>query len=220
MASPDVANNTFSLVVFTTLLGFIPMAMLLLTAYIKISVVLTIIRNALGLQQTPSNIILAGIATVLSLYISAPVITDVYDALSNPSQNYRTVEDWKSAFESGAEPVRGFLEKHTTQVDRAFFSTAAEKVWGPERAQKFETDSIFILMPAFLVHELTAAFKIGFMLFIPFLAIDIIVANVLMALGMMMMSPTVVSVPFKLFLFVAVDGWNLLVRGLVLSYAT
>lgn len=219
MANPDLANNTFSLVVFTTLLGFIPMAMLLLTAYIKISVVFSIIRNALGLQQTPGNIILSGIATVLALYISAPVITNVYETLADPSQSYRTVADWKNAFDAGAVPVKTFLQKHTTETDRAFFSNATQQIWGPEEAKKFDPDSIFILMPSFLVHELTAAFKIGFMLYIPFLAIDLIVANVLMALGMMMMSPTVVSVPFKLFLFIAVNGWNLLVQGLVLSYA-
>jgi type III secretion protein R len=185
----------------------------------KISVVFFILRNAIGLQQTPSNLILSAVAVILALFISAPVMTDVYAELRNPKLTYKTVADWEQAANAAVVPVKAFLEKQTTPTDRQFFALAAEQVWGKERAVKLDDKSMFVLVPAFVMHELTAAFKIGFMLYLPFLAIDIIVANILMALGMMVMSPTVIAVPFKLFLFVAIDGWNLLIRGLITSYA-
>jgi type III secretion protein R len=219
MSGAELGGSAFSLLIFTTLLGLLPFALLLMTAFMKISVVFFILRNALGLQQTPSNIILSAIAAVLALFISAPVVSDVYTELRNPKFVYKTIADWEAAATAAAAPVKGFLEKNTADVDRKFFALAAEQVWGKERAVKLDDKSLVILVPAFVMHELTSAFKIGFMLYLPFLAIDLIVANVLMALGMMVMSPTVIAVPFKLFLFVAIDGWNLLVRGLVTSYA-
>lgn len=220
MGSPDLPGSLFTLVIVSTVIGFIPFALLLLTAYVKINVVLFVLRNALGLQQTPSNLVLASIATVLAIYISAPVITDVYETVRSPQAKFRTVEDWESVFSSASKPVAKFLATHTSEVERQFFLTATEQVWGRERSQKLDPGSLFVLVPAFMMHELTAAFKIGFIIYLPFLAIDLIVANVLMALGMMVLSPTVIAVPFKLFLFVAIDGWNMLVRGLIMSYAT
>jgi type III secretion protein R len=220
MSGPELlGGSAFSLLVFSTLLGLLPFALLLLTAFMKISVVFYILRNAIGLQQTPSNLILSAVAAILALFISAPVVTDVYAELRNPKFTYKTVGDWEQAANAAVVPVKVFLEKQTSEVDRKFFALAAEQVWGKEKAVKLDDKSMFVLVPAFVMHELTAAFKIGFMLYLPFLAIDIIVANILMALGMMVMSPTVIAVPFKLFLFVAIDGWNLLVRGLITSYA-
>lgn len=219
MGNIDLAGNTFGLIVFATVLGLIPLGMLLLTAFVKISVVFFILRNAIGLQQTPANLVLSGFAAVLAMFISAPVMTDVYSELRSPAQRFQSVQDWERAFTNGSQPVKKFLVKHTTVVERTFFATAAQKVWGRPDAPALEEDSLFVLIPSFMMHEITAAFKIGFMLYLPFLAIDLIVANVLMALGMMMMSPTIVAVPFKLLLFVAADGWNQLVRGLILSYA-
>jgi type III secretion protein R len=216
----DLSNNLFSLVILTTLIGFIPFAMLLLTAYVKINVVLFVLRNALGLQQTPGNLIMSAMSAVLAVYISAPVISDVYQELRQPSAKYRTIDDLEKTFAAASKPVVAFLEKNTGIIEREFFATATEQVWGKERARKFEPNSLFVLIPAFMMHELTAAFKIGFIIYLPFLAIDLITANVLMALGMVVLSPTVIAVPFKLFLFVAIDGWNMLIRGLILSYAT
>lgn len=219
MDSADLAGNTFGLIVFATVLGLVPLALLLLTAFVKISIVFFILRNAIGLQQTPANLVLSGFAAVLAIFISAPVMTDVYKELKDPAQRFKTIEDWERAFDRSSVPVKKFLLKHTTTVERTFFASAAVQVWGKEKAPTLEDDSLFVLIPAFMMHEITAAFKIGFMLYLPFLAIDLVVSNVLMALGMMMMSPTIVAVPFKLLLFVSVDGWNHLVRGLVLSYA-
>jgi type III secretion protein R len=219
MGNLDASNSLFSLVIVTTLIGLVPFAMLLLTAYVKINVVLFVLRNALGLQQTPGNLVMSALSAVLALYISAPVITDVYQELRAPTAKYRTVDELEKTFASASKPVVAFLKKNTGLVEREFFSSATEQVWGKERAVKFDPESLFILIPAFMMHELTAAFKIGFIVYLPFLAIDLITANVLMALGMLVLSPTVIAVPFKLFLFVAIDGWNMLVRGLILSYA-
>ncbi len=213
-----LGGSAFSLLVISTMLGMLPFALLLMTAFMKISVVFFILRNAIGLQQTPSNLILSAIAAVLALYISAPVVQDVYAELRNPKLTYKTIADWELAGNAAIVPVKGFLEKQTSEAERKFFAVAAEQVWGKEKAQKLDDKSMFVLVPAFVMHELTSAFKIGFMLYLPFLAIDLIVANILMALGMMVMSPTVIAVPFKLFLFVAIDGWSLLVRGLITSY--
>ncbi len=219
MGNIDASNSLFSLVIVTTLIGMVPFAMLLLTAYVKINVVLFVLRNALGLQQTPGNLVMSALSAVLALYISAPVITDVYKELRAPQAKYRTVDDLEKTFALASKPVVEFLKKNTGLVEREFFSNATEQVWGKERAVKFDSESLFILIPAFMMHELTAAFKIGFIVYLPFLAIDLITANVLMALGMLVLSPTVIAVPFKLFLFVTIDGWNMLVRGLILSYA-
>lgn len=219
MDDVDLPSSTFSLIVAATLLGAVPVAMILLTAFIKISVVFYIVRNAIGLQQTPANIVLSGLAAVLAVYVSAPVLTDTYEELRAPELTYETIEDWERAFASGSEPVRIFLMRNTSETERAFFASATQEVWGGARAEPLDSESLFVLIPAFMISELTEAFKIGLLLYIPFLAIDLIVANILMALGMMMMSPVVVGVPFKLLLFVAVDGWSTLVRSLLLSYS-
>jgi type III secretion protein R len=162
---------------------------------------------------------MSALSAVLALYISAPVVSDVYAELRAPQAKYKTIDDLEKTFYAASKPVSVFLKKNTGLVEREFFASATEQVWGKERAKKFDSDSLFVLIPAFMLHELTAAFKIGFIVYLPFLAIDLITANVLMALGMMVLSPTVIAVPFKLFLFVAIDGWNMLVRGLILSYA-
>lgn len=212
-------SNTFSLLVFSTMMGMLPLLLLFTTAYVKISVVFFIVRNAIGLQQTPANLILSTFAAVLALFISAPVVKAAYTELRSPTQSYQTISDWENAFTRASEPVRKFLLKHTGEVERTYFASAAGELWEKENIAPPKSDSLVVLVPSFMMHELTAAFKIGFMLYLPFLAIDLITANILMALGMMMLSPTIVGVAFKLLLFLSIDGWNLLVRGLILSYA-
>ncbi|MCL4156980.1 UNVERIFIED_CONTAM: hypothetical protein GTU68_036894 [Idotea baltica] len=138
---------------------------------------------------------------------------------ADPALKFETADDWLGVFERAAEPVREFLVRHAREDDRAFFLNATEKLWGDEAAANVTPDSLSVLVPAFLVSELTRAFEIGFLLYLPFLAIDLIVSAVLMSLGMMMVSPMMIAIPFKLFLFVAIDGWSRLVQGLVLSYA-
>ena len=219
MSEVALDNSTFSLVVLAVVIGFAPAALVLMTAFIKISVVFFILRNAIGIQQTPGNMVLSSIAAVLAIYISAPVLTETYSILREPTLTYQSIGDWEEAFRRGSVPVQQFLLRNTTEVERTFFASAAQKTWGPGAAIEVDTQSLFILIPAFVMHELTAAFKIGFLIYIPFLAIDLIIANILMALGMITLSPVVIGVPFKLLLFIVVDGWSMLVRGLILSYA-
>jgi len=214
----DPANGTFSLIVGVTLLGLLPFAALLLTSYIKISVVLFILRNALGLQQAPGNMVLASIAMILSIYLAMPLAHEVYAEARTSGLALKSLDDWEELGRRTAVPVKKFLMARTNEADREFFVSATANVWAGSKVT-LERDSLMALVPAFVMHELTAAFKIGFLVYIPFLAVDLIVANVLMALGMMMMSPVVVSVPFKLLLFVMIDGWNVLIRNLILSYS-
>lgn len=215
---PELTSNLLSLIVVVMMLGFLPFVAVGVTAFAKITVVLLIIRNALGVQQTPPNMVLYGVALVLTVYIAAPLAADVQAIALDPDLQFETLDDWLLVFERGAEPIREFLVKHARADDRAFFMDASTQLWTPEQSAAIEPDSLPVLVPAFLVSELTRAFEIGFLLYLPFLAIDLIVSAVLMSLGMMMVSPIMIAIPFKLFLFVAVDGWARLVQGLVLSY--
>ena len=216
---PEELNaNVLSLIIVVMMLGFLPFVAVAVTAFAKITVVLLIVRNALGVQQTPPNMVIYGIALVLTVYIAAPLAAQLQTILSDPSLSFETLDDWLVVFEEGVAPVREFLLRHARLDDRAFFMEATASVWGPELAQGVDSESMAVLVPAFLVSELTRAFEIGFLLYLPFLAIDLIVSAILMSLGMMMVSPIMIAIPFKLFLFVAVDGWSRLVQGLVLSY--
>ena len=216
---PEELNaNVLSLIIVVMMLGFLPFVAVAVTAFAKITVVLLIVRNALGVQQTPPNMVIYGIALVLTVYIAAPLAAQLQTVLMDPSLNYETLDDWLLVFEQGVEPIREFLLRHARVDDRAFFMEATASVWGPELAKNVDSESMAVPVPAFLVSELTRAFEIGFLLYLPFLAIDLIVSAILMSLGMMMVSPTMIAIPFKLFLFVAVDGWSRLVQGLVLSY--
>lgn len=216
---PELNANVLSLIVVVMMLGFLPFIAVGVTAFAKITVVLLIVRNALGVQQTPPNMVLYGVALVLTVYIAAPLAGELQSIATDPALKFETLDDWTLAFERGSEPVREFLVKHARADDRAFFANATTSIWGEAAAAKVESDSLAILVPSFLVSELTRAFEIGFLLYLPFLAIDLIVSAVLMSLGMMMVSPIMIAIPFKLFLFVAVDGWSRLVQGLVMSYA-
>lgn len=215
---PDLNANLLSLIIVVMMLGFLPFVAVAVTAFAKITVVLLIVRNALGVQQTPPNMVIYGIALVLTVYIAAPLAAQLQSILSDPSLSFETLDDWALVYEQGVEPVREFLLRHARLDDRAFFVDATAAVWGPTMAEGVDNESLAVLVPAFLVSELTRAFEIGFLLYLPFLAIDLIVSAILMSLGMMMVSPVMIAVPFKLFLFVAVDGWSRLVQGLVLSY--
>lgn len=216
---PELNANVLSLIVVVMLLGFLPFVAVGVTAFAKITVVLLIVRNALGVQQTPPNMVLYGIALVLTVYIAAPMVGELQVIAEDPDLQFESVDDWLLVFERGSEPIREFLIKHARADDRAFFMEATGQLWGAEQAANVKPDSLPVLVPAFLVSELTRAFEIGFLLYLPFLAIDLVVSAVLMSLGMMMVSPIMIAIPFKLFLFVAVDGWSRLVQGLVLSYA-
>jgi type III secretion protein R len=216
--------STLDPLLILTVLGavaLLPFLALLVTSFTKIVVVLGLLRQALGLQQVPPNMVMNALAIILSVYIMAPIGMHAADTLKDKLQGplaSRRFEDLTVMYQSVSAPLRGFLQKHTTEHDRLFFVRSATKLWPPEAASQVRDDDMLVLIPSFTLSELTSAFQIGFVIYLAFVVIDLIVGNVLLALGMQMLSPTVVSTPFKLLLFVALDGWERLVHGLVLSY--
>lgn len=215
----DFQPNLIAILAVVMGLGLITFVIVTMTSFIKISVVMFLLRNALGIQQTPPNIILYGIALVLTAYISAPVATEIYKRLDDPTIQYATFQDWVKVSETAREPIREYLLRFTKPAEREFFLGATARVW-PEKAREGVTsEDLAILIPAFVISELKRAFEIGFLIYLPFIAIDLIVSAILMSLGMSMVPPITISVPFKLFLFVAIEGWSKLFHGLVLSYS-
>jgi type III secretion protein R len=198
-----------------------PFLALLVTSFTKIVVVLALLRQALGLPQVPPNMVINSLAIILSLYVMAPIGTHAVETLKTklhgPMASQR-FEDVVAIYDSVSTPLRGFLQKHTTERDRAFFVRSTEKLWPPEASKAVRDDDMLVLIPSFTLRELTEAFQIGFVIYLAFVVIDLIVGHILLALGMQMLSPTVISTPFKLLLFVALDGWQRLAHGLVLTY--
>lgn len=202
-------------------LGFcalVPLAVVSMTAFLKIAVVLSLVRNAIGVQQTPPNIVLYALALVLAGYIMAPILSEAADAFAGGPGEPVTARSLMDGARRGAEPLRKFLMTNSDPSQRDFFLVQARHLWPEPMAARAAQSDFAILVPAFVVSELTAAFQIGFLLFLPFIVIDLVVSNILMAMGMMMVSPVTISLPLKLFLFVMVDGWSRLLHGLVLTY--
>lgn len=212
-------GTIIAMVVSITLAPFVAV---MITSFTKIVVVLNLLRNALGLQQVPPNVVINGLAIILSIYVMYPVILDTHDVVTTRSNNMPDGELSLSRIldlaDHGKQPLKNFLVKHSSDSERAFFLNSARRLLPDDRKKDLSADDFIVIVPAFTVSELTAAFQIGFLLFLPFLVIDMMVSNILLALGMMMMAPTVVSLPFKLLLFVFVAGWTQLIHGLILTY--
>jgi flagellar biosynthetic protein FliP len=203
---------TIQTLLFLTALTFIPAAVLMMTAFTRIVIVLSLLRQAIGTLQAPPNQVLIGLALFLTFFVMAPVFEKAYrDAYVPFSQNQI---DLMTAAERGVVPFREFMLKQTRESDLALFVRLSNTppLQGPEEVP------LKVLVPAFIISELKTALQIGFVIFIPFLVIDMVVASVLMSMGMMMLSPVIISLPFKLMLFVVVDGWNLLIGSLVRSF--
>ncbi|EIJ35762.1 type III secretion system export apparatus subunit SctR [Thiothrix nivea] len=212
--------NPVILVAALTLLGLAPFLAIMISSFIKLVVVMHIVRSALGLQQEPPNIAVSGIAIILSIYIMAPVAMETYEIFNSHGI---AVEDIRNpllpdALANSTEPLRQFLSKHSSNTEQQFFVQTTQKIWPEKYSQDITTDHLLVLTPAFMVSELTTAFQIGFLLYLPFVVIDLIISNLLISMGMIMLSPMVISLPFKLLLFVLVDGWSRLIHGLILSY--
>ncbi|MCR5413976.1 MAG: type III secretion system export apparatus subunit SctR [Kiritimatiellae bacterium] len=214
-------TDPFSLIVLLVGLSLLPFIAMIATSYLKIVVVISLIRNALGIQSIPPNMVVNAMAMILSFYIMAPICSEAWsiaktELAGKPAGAYET-----QAVAKAADPFREFLVQQTDDRQRAFFVTTAEHLWSKDgEPANVDPESFAILLPSFCVSELTKAFQIGFLVYLPFIAIDIIVSNILLAMGMMMVSPVTISLPFKLLLFVMVDGWTLLIQGLVRGYAT
>jgi flagellar biosynthetic protein FliP len=195
-----------------TLLSVAPALLLMMTSFTKIFVVLAMTRNALSLPNVPPNQVLAGLALFLSLFIMAPVVTEINNVAVQPYIN--GAMDFGTMFDAGSKPLQNFMGAHTRQEDIALMTRAA----GLPNPEKPSDVQLTTLIPAFIVSELRAAFIIGFVIFIPFLIIDLVVSAALMSMGMMMLPPVMVSLPFKILLFILVDGWGLIITSLIQSY--
>ena len=211
--------DPLNLILVLVAASLVPFLAVVATSFIKLSVVFLLVRNALGVQQIPPTIALNALAIILSGYIMAPVIVQTSDIFTAHHFDFNSMQGLTTAFTTGVVPLTKFLVAHTGEREKEFFMQAAQSLWPKSVANMITPNNIAIVLPAYTVSQLREAFEIGFLLYLPFIAIDLIVSNILLAMGMMMVSPLTISLPFKLFLFVMVDGWSRLILGLVKSYA-
>lgn len=207
-------------------ISVLPFVIMMTTSFVKIAVVLALIRNGLGTQQIPPNPIITGLAMILTIYIMIPVGLEIYRSAgqtinqgsNQPILSEVTVNLLVQAIKESREPLRTFLNKHAHQKEKDLFTSLAKKMRRPDDREQVTDKDFETLIPSFVISELTEAFQIGFIVFLPFLVIDIVVTNILLSLGMFQISPVTVALPFKLLLFVLVDGWHLIAKGLILGY--
>ena len=214
----DLLSQPIALVVGLGLLGLLPFAFMALTSFVKISTVLHITRSAIGAQSVPTTTVVMALSTALTLLVMAPVGSDISKRLEPVFSHEKNAREmFQASFDAVALPLRSFLSGNANPREKARFLALSKKAH-PGAATAATVDDFAVVIPAFIITELAEAFALGFAIFLPFLVIDIIVGNVLLALGMQMMSPTQVSLPFKLLLFVMADGWGLLAQSLVTGY--
>ena len=212
------SSNLVTALVLTLGFGILILAVLTVTSFVKISVVLFLLRTALGIQQAPPNIVLYAIALMLTLFISAPLGHDIYKSLAESDQKYETISDYAEAYDHIQEPIAHHLLHFTQAPERKFFISATKRLWPEDMRDSLSDNSLPILLPAYLTGELKRAFEIGFLIYLPFITIDLIVTTILIAMGLSQVQPNTISVPLKLLLFVLASGWTRLLHGLVLSY--
>lgn len=222
-SSDDLLNRPIALIVALALVSILPFAFMTLTAFVKISTVLQIARSAIGAQNVPSNTVIMALSGALTLLAMAPVGTRISDRAGPllTEQRATASAQWVTdVVDASVEPMRSFLRANGSERERNRFYEIARQARPPAERADVGRDDLVVLVPAFVTTELMEAFAMGFAIYLPFLVIDLVVSNVLLALGMQMMSPSRVSLPFKLLLFVAIDGWGLLAQALVTGYAT
>ena len=210
--NPQDVALSMQILFILTIISLAPSILIMLTSFTRIIIVLSFTRNALGTQQMPPNQVLIGLALFLTFFIMSPVITEINENAFTPFTNGEITQE--AAIEKAVEPVRDFMFKYTREKDLALFLNLSQ-VKQPLAKIDIPTSA---LIPAFIISELKTAFEIGFFLYIPFLMIDMIVSSTLMSMGMMMLPPIMISMPFKILLFVLVDGWNLIVRSLIMGF--
>ncbi|MFZ5975313.1 MAG: flagellar type III secretion system pore protein FliP [Bacillota bacterium] len=204
-------SETLDILGLLTILTLLPSILIMFTSFTRIIIVLSFVRNALGLQQMPPNQVLTGIALILTFFVMSPVLSDIDKNAYQPYVANKITQE--QAVEKALEPVRDFMFRQTYKEDLQFFEGVAKV-----KAEKLEDIPTEVLMPAFVTSEIKRAFQIGFLIYIPFIVIDMIVASALMSMGMMMLPPTVISLPFKILLFVLVDGWILTIQTLITGF--
>lgn len=210
--SPQEVALSLQVIFLLTILSLAPSLLIMLTSFTRIVIVLSFIRNALGTQQMPPNQVLIGLALFLTFYIMSPIFTEINDTAIRPYLEEQITQE--EAFNNALKPIRNFMFKYTREKDLALFLKIGEL----DSVSNIDDIPTRALIPAFIISELKTAFQIGFFLFIPFLIIDMVVASTLMSMGMMMLPPVMISMPFKILLFVMVDGWNLIIRSIMLGF--
>lgn len=204
-------NPVIQMLVLMSTFSLLPFAFACMTSFLRFVIVFSILKTALGTQQVPPAIVIIGLSIILTLYTMSNVFAKMYEMGQVP---YKKNGDIVLAISEGSKPLKEFMMKQTRQKDLEFFVSLSKK----EAPKSPDEITIWEVAPAFIISELKTSFEIGFMVFVPFIVLDLVVANILLALGMFMLSPTIISLPFKLLIFIAVDGWALIVQGLVSSY--
>ncbi len=216
-----MGSHEYSLIATIALISLLPFVVASGTCYIKFSIVFVLLRNALGVQQVPSNMTLNGIALFMSLFVMSPVIQQGVDHYRSSPPNLENVDSVINYFDTGLGGYRDYLKKYSDPELVSFFEKVHTGQYDGKHSSNnvsSEEPSLIVLLPAYALSELKAAFKIGFYLYLPFVVVDLIISSILLALGMMMMSPVTISAPIKLILFVSMDGWAILTKGLILQY--
>lgn len=204
-------NPVIQMLVVMTIFSLLPFAFSCMTSFLRFVIVFSMLKTALGTQQVPPGVVIIGLSMILTFYTMGPVFQKMYDMGQVP---YNKTGNLVLAISEGSKPLKEFMMKQTRQSDLEFFISMSQKT--PPKSP--EEITIWQVAPAYIISELKTAFEIGFIIFVPFIVLDLVVANILLALGMFMLSPTIISLPFKLLIFIAVDGWALIVQGLVTSY--
>lgn len=204
-------NPVLQLLIVMTLFSMLPFVFVCMTSFLRYAIVFSILKQALGTQQVPPAIVLIGLSMILTFYTMGGVFSQMWELGSVP---YQQKGDMVMAIVEGAKPLKEFMMKQTREGDLAFF-VKMSKGRAPKNVEEI---TIWEVAPAYIISELKTAFEIGFLVFVPFVILDLVVANILLALGMFMLSPTIISLPFKLLIFIAVDGWGMIVQGLVGSF--
>ena len=210
--TPDRFSKTMNLLLSMGSIAFVPFIVISTTSFIRIVIVLSMIRTAVGTQQAPPNMVLIALAMFMTIFVMTPTMTEIKRVALDPYNEGRLTQ--LEMFDQAVKPLRLFMLKLTRDKDLALFLEFSQV----QNPQDYENVPLFVIVPSFIISELKAAFQIGFLLFIPFVVIDLIISNILLSLGMFMLSPAMISLPFKILLFVLADGWNLIVRGLITSF--
>ncbi|HEY3591056.1 MAG TPA: type III secretion system export apparatus subunit SctR [Buttiauxella sp.] len=211
-------DQPLSLIILLFILSLLPLLVVVGSSFLKISIVLSLLRNALGIQQVPPNMAIYSMALILTIFIMAPVGYQINDNIKAAPFTLEDEQVFERVDGQILNPWRQFMTQHTHKKQIQFFSQTATSLWPEEVRKQVSEDSIFVVLPAFMVSQLVEAFKIGLLLYLPFIAIDLIISNILLAMGMMMVSPMTISLPFKILVFIMIGGWERLLTQLILSY--
>lgn len=211
-SEPEGVANSIKIMLLLTILSVAPAILLLMTSFTRIVIVLSFVRTSLGTQQMPPNQVIIGLSLFLTMFIMGPVVSDINKQAYQPFMEGKLTQE--QAFETASKPIKEFMAKHTREKDLNLFLDYSKQ----KKPKTIDDIPLHVLIPAYSISELKTAFQMGFMIFLPFLIIDMIVSSILMAMGMMMLPPVLISLPFKILLFILVDGWHLIIKSLLTSF--